>query len=152
MSALQSHDIIDFSNSTLDEKIDVVFELLDKQRDLAHFTCENANISSDISSDIFTVYSSDLQHELCCGIGEFSWKQTLFLCWLFIALFKKAWWIYWRKDRSWFFGCRIVKVFNDDIVVIFFVKKYFRSGVFFLLQRRLCWWCPIKDLCLRSVS
>lgn len=47
MPALQTDDIIDFSNSTLDEKIDVVFELLDRQRDLAHFTCENANISSD---------------------------------------------------------------------------------------------------------
>ena len=48
MPVLQSQDFIDFSNATLDEKIDLVYELLDKQRELAQLTLENGIFSSEV--------------------------------------------------------------------------------------------------------
>ena len=50
MPVLQSQDFIDFSNATLDEKIDLVYELLDKQRELARLTLENGNFSSEVET------------------------------------------------------------------------------------------------------
>lgn len=48
MPVLQSQDFIDFSNATLDEKIDVVFELLEKQRDLARLMSENVELPLEV--------------------------------------------------------------------------------------------------------
>ena len=48
MPVLQSQDFIDFSNATLDKKIDLVYELLNKQRELARLTLENGNFSSEV--------------------------------------------------------------------------------------------------------
>lgn len=48
MPVLQSQDFIDFSNATLDDKIDIVFELLDKQRNLARLSCENIELSLEV--------------------------------------------------------------------------------------------------------
>ena len=50
MPVLQSQDFIDFSNATLDEKIDLVYELLDKQRELARLTLANGNFSSEVET------------------------------------------------------------------------------------------------------
>ena len=50
MPVLQSQDFIDFSNATLDEKIDLVYELLDKERELARLTLENGNFSSEVET------------------------------------------------------------------------------------------------------
>ena len=36
----QGQDFIDFSTGTLDEKIDFMYELLDRQKDVARFTLE----------------------------------------------------------------------------------------------------------------
>ena len=43
MPVFQSQDFIDFSTLTLDEKIDFMYELLDRQRDAAPFTLENSD-------------------------------------------------------------------------------------------------------------
>ena len=43
MPVFQSQDFIDFSTLTLDEKIDFMYELLDRQRDVARFTLENSD-------------------------------------------------------------------------------------------------------------
>ena len=43
MPVFQSQDFIDFSTGTLDEKIDFMYELLDRQRDAAPFTLENSD-------------------------------------------------------------------------------------------------------------
>ena len=45
MPVVQTQNTIDFSNSTLDEKIDTIYKLLDKQRELVSFNCENVNIT-----------------------------------------------------------------------------------------------------------
>ena len=50
MRVLQSQDFIDFSNATLHEKIDLVYELLDKQRELARLTLANGNFSSEVET------------------------------------------------------------------------------------------------------
>ena len=41
MPIFQSQNFNDFSTGTLDEKIDFMYELLDRQRDVARFTLEN---------------------------------------------------------------------------------------------------------------
>ena len=43
MPVFQSQDFIDFSTLTLDEKIDFMYELLDRQRDVARFTLEKSD-------------------------------------------------------------------------------------------------------------
>ena len=48
MPVLQSQDFVDFSNATLDDKIDIIFELLDKQRNLARLSYENTELPLEV--------------------------------------------------------------------------------------------------------
>ena len=46
MPVVQTQNTIDFSKSTLDEKIDTIYKLLDTKIELVSFSCENVNITS----------------------------------------------------------------------------------------------------------
>lgn len=57
MPAVQTQNTIDFSNSTLDEKIDTIYKLLDKKIELVSFSCENVNITCDLRTFLQFVIS-----------------------------------------------------------------------------------------------
>ena len=69
MRVLQSQDFIDFSNATLHEKIDLVYELLDKQRELARLTLANGNFSSEVETLLkFIIVICNTNFAVCCYI------------------------------------------------------------------------------------
>lgn len=57
MPVVQTQNTIDFSKSTLDEKIDTIYKLLDTKIELVSFSCENVNITSDLRTFLQFVIS-----------------------------------------------------------------------------------------------
>ena len=65
MPAIQYQEFIDFSNAILDEKNDFIYELLDRQRDLAQFTLENSLENRTYSDgDFLACYARKLDEQI----------------------------------------------------------------------------------------